>query len=224
MLAEYIRIVTECDPVWWVLENVPGVPDVEIAGYVVQRFNLFASEFGVRQRRNRAIQFGYRDGLKLVLSRGESQQNLRPAAMASDLARGRGRTFADLCELQGLPRNFDLPGLSRAAKGRAVGNGVPVPVSKALAEAIRDRQVTQDIHVCLCNCGRPVTGKQIAATAACRKRLERARRGHRAASLRLNDSHFDSAADGHESAIQPGTLTLQNTPTIEPAPVAESRV
>src|SRR5438093_2433922 len=61
MLAEFTRLVTEAQPDWWLLENVPSVPDVHIAGYVTQRFNLFASEFGHAQKRNRSFQFGSRD-------------------------------------------------------------------------------------------------------------------------------------------------------------------
>src|SRR4051812_29288867 len=54
MLREYARLVMEGQPLWWLLENVPGVPDVHVPGYVTQRFNLFASEFGCLQKRNRA--------------------------------------------------------------------------------------------------------------------------------------------------------------------------
>jgi DNA (cytosine-5)-methyltransferase 1 len=173
MLREFDRIVTEAQPDWWLLENVPGVPSLVIHGFHVQRFNVFASEFGLRQRRNRCFQFGSRDGLRLVLDRFHPHHvTLRPAVMAHD---GR-KCFADLCELQGLPRNFDLPGLSRSAKIRAVGNGVPVPVARGVAEAIRARRVTTD-RLCRCGCGRPVTGpaRQKSATPACRKRIERSR-------------------------------------------------
>jgi len=197
MLAEFTRVVTEAAPDWWLMENVPGVPNVVIAGFVTQRFNLFASEFGLLQRRNRAFQFGCRDGRKLVLMRSESQQRLRPAALASDGEHDRRRTFADVCDLQGLPRSFDISGLSRRAKFRAIGNGVPVPVATAIAQAIRDRGVTAAVsRVCACDCGRPVTGRQIAATAACRKRLERARR---------TASH---QIESHAAASQPGASLL----------------
>jgi DNA (cytosine-5)-methyltransferase 1 len=171
MLREYVRIVTEAQPIWWLMENVPGVPDVRITGYVTQRFNLFASEFGLAQERNRSFQFGSRDGVKLCLLRRTQSQKILPAVMATY---GKDhRTFADVCELQGLPRNFDLPGLSRSAKFRAVGNGVPVPMAAAVAQAIRERARAVTVRLCACDCGRPVTGKQLAATAACRKRLER---------------------------------------------------
>jgi DNA (cytosine-5)-methyltransferase 1 len=175
MLNQYARVVTEAQPNWWLLENVPGVPDVHIAGYSVQRFNLFAWEFGCRQSRNRSFQFGSRGGLGLVILRRTQShlQSLAPAVLARDTH----RNFADLCELQGLPRSFDLPGLSRTAKIRAVGNGVPVPMAKAVAEAIRDRPVTHNYRLCCCGCGRLLTGaqRQRSATAACRKRIERSR-------------------------------------------------
>jgi DNA (cytosine-5)-methyltransferase 1 len=174
MLNEFRRLVTEAQPLWWLLENVPGVPDVHIAGMVTQRFNLFASEFGCDQKRNRSFQFGSRDGLKLVIVRGTQSHKLKPAALAGEKLTRR-RNFADLCELQGLPRDFDLPGLSRSAKIRAVGNGVPVPMAYAVACAIRERRpFTQKL--CACDCGRPVTARAVTATAACRKRMERKRR------------------------------------------------
>lgn len=174
MLGEFARVVTEAKPAWWVMENVPGVPDVHIAGYVTRRFNLFASEFGCRQKRNRSFQFGSQDGVPLVILSGTQSQfrSLAPAVLARD----HRRNFADLCELQGLPRWFDLPGLSRTAKNRAVGNGVPVPMARAVAEAIRERCArVHSYRICACGCGRTVTGRQQSAGPACRKRIERSR-------------------------------------------------
>ena len=175
MLKEFGRIVLEAQPDWWLMENVPQVPSLAIHGYVVQRFNLFAAEFGVRQSRNRAFQFGSRDGVPLVLSRSQSPFRYLAATV---LANDQRRTFADRCALQGLPRDFDLPGLSRPAKLRAVGNGVPVPMAYAVAVAIRDRGVT-DARLCVCGCGRALgaVSRQRSATAACRKRIERTRHG-----------------------------------------------
>lgn len=211
MLAEYRRLVIEGDVDWWLMENVPTVPDMIIAGYVTQRFNLFASEFGLRQKRNRSFQFGSKDGRKLVLMRTESQRRLVPAALATDGEHGRDRrSFAIHCELQGLPRNFDLPGLSRAAKYRAVGNGVPVPMAFAVACAIRDRGVTE-ARLCECDCGRPVTGNQRLATAACRKRMQRRRELIHGLpeidSLPGPLTAADCHATGHLSAVHCGTAS-----------------
>lgn len=191
MLREFARVVTEFGPDWWVMENVPGVPSLQIHGFTVQRFNVFAAECGLAQSRNRAFQFGSRDGQKLVLRRTMSQfKKLAPTVLAND---GR-RNFAALCELQGLPRAFDMSGLSRTAKYRAVGNGVPVPMARLVAEAIRDRGVT-DARLCACDCGRPVMGKQVTATAACRKRIERSRRQPRGVTPELLEK---LALQGHD--------------------------
>lgn len=43
MLAEFRRVITAAQPEWWLLENVPTVPDQRIEGYFVQRFNVFAA-------------------------------------------------------------------------------------------------------------------------------------------------------------------------------------
>jgi len=69
MVGEFCRIVKESDSDWFLLENVPQVPSVEIPGFTVQRFNLNAKECGVSQNRLRCFQFGSRDGSRLVLDR-----------------------------------------------------------------------------------------------------------------------------------------------------------
>lgn len=187
MLREFCRIVVEGQPWWFVLENVPGVPDVRIEGYSVQRFDLDARECGMGQRRRRHFQFGSRDGRVIVIRRqftGRSQS--QPTCLATEgLRKDRRRTWADFCELQGLPRGFELPGWPREFKYRAVGNGVPIPMARAIALAIRDSATAAeawsitDRRLCVCGCTRVLKGKQQAATAACRKRLERARRAPR---------------------------------------------
>jgi DNA (cytosine-5)-methyltransferase 1 len=178
LLGHYVRVVEEAEPDWFLLENVPGVPSVAVPGYAIQRFNLNAAECGGRQNRLRTFQFGSRDGTCLVVDRNDTPDELEPCCMASKSGR---RTFADFCELQGLPRDFDLPGLSIAAKYRAVGNGVPVYMARVIARAVLSRGESQFVTLCACGCGRRVTGKQTSATPACRKRLERARRASTAA-------------------------------------------
>jgi len=172
MLAEYMRCVGEASPGWFLMENVPGVPDVAAAGYTVQRLDVRASEFGLPQRRLRHFQFGFRDGLDLILHRAVTGVD-GPTILASD-SHLPWRRFLDA---QGLPEDFDLPGMAASARKRAIGNGVALPVGKALAVAIRDRELHAGSRPCLCGCGRPLTGKRSYAGAACRKRMERRRRG-----------------------------------------------
>lgn len=176
MLEHYVRVVREADPAWFLLENVPGCPVVEIPGYIMQRFFLNAAECGGRQHRNRFFQFGSKDGTPMVPRRLPRAAVTLRTCMAIEGSQKSRRNWADFCELQGLPRDFDLPGWSTSAKYRAVGNGVPVYMARILAEAIRDRSATIGVSLCACQCGRIVTGRQIMATPACRKRMERSRR------------------------------------------------
>jgi len=176
LLGQYVRVVTEAAPDWFLLENVPGVPSVTVPGYTIQRFNLNASECGCRQNRLRAFQFGSRDGAPLVIARTDTPGPRERTCMASEANKTGRRTWADFCELQGLPRTFDMPGLSVEAKYRAVGNGVPVPMARVIAQAIATRHQFRGVSLCACNCGRQLVGGQRAATPACRKRLERSRR------------------------------------------------
>lgn len=177
LLAEFIRCVLMARPEWFVLENVPGVPDVRPYGYHVQRLNLSARECGLEQSRLRCFQFGSLDGIGLVIARGSPPPGpSRPTCMATEGKRKGRRPWCEFCRDQGLPADFDLPGFTLGGKYKAVGNGVPIPMARAVAIAVQRRHVTQAIRVCICDCGQPVDGKQLAATAACRKRMERRRR------------------------------------------------
>lgn len=178
MLSEYTRLVTTVCPDWFLMENVPGVPDIIVPGYTVQRFNLNASECGIAQNRLRCFQFGQlalRPFRPLVIHRGSPMPATSPCCLASE-GRSPRRGWKEFCALQGLPESFDLPGLSREAKYRAVGNGVPIPMARVVATAIKAWSVTTEIsRVCVCQCGREVQAGRTLATPACRKRMQRKR-------------------------------------------------
>lgn|GEM_PF-508911 len=200
MLTEFCRVVEEAQPSWFLLENVPRVPDIAVPGYHVQRFDLNARECGAAQSRLRHFQFGSRDSQVLVIPRGvPAVAESQPICLAREGERKNRRSFADFCELQGLPRGFTLPGLSIAAKYAAVGNGVPIPVARVIAQAILAAAPSHSVRLCICNCGRVVTGWQVSATPACRKRLERRRKQPRLTvtgpgSATSADAHFHDAA------------------------------
>lgn len=193
LLEEFRRVVTEAHPEWWLLENVPSVPDVSIPDYTTQRLDLRGTECGMKQRRLRHFQFGSRDGSVLIPKRDPLQLDSggrlteEACCLASEGARRihkrgetvtRRRNFADFCELQGLPRDFDLPGWSLEFKYRAVGNGVPIPMARVVAIAVKLRIVTggaESPKLCECNCGRIPPGRKRQATTACRKRTQRRR-------------------------------------------------
>ena len=81
-------------------------------------------------------------------------QREEPPVLASELSKGMppgtrkrysgghngyvSRSWERICELQGLPEGFDLPPFTVAAKCKAVGNGVPIPMGRAIAKAVKE--------------------------------------------------------------------------------------
>lgn len=175
LVGEFCRVVAECSPDWFLLENVPGVPDVSIPGYTVQRIDVRGTEVGLRQRRLRHFQFGSVTGCGLVVPRRDTPAAVERACVASEGRSSRRRGWAEFCGLMGLSGPLGLPGLSVVARYRAVGNGVPIPMGRLLASSIRGWIDGASGRACACGCGRPVSGMARSAGAACRKRLERRR-------------------------------------------------
>jgi DNA (cytosine-5)-methyltransferase 1 len=174
MLQHTCRIIVECRPEWFLIENVPRVPDVRIDGYTVQRIPITDLECGGVQLRSRHIQFGHVGGKIIRPERvNDCTRNRRKGrpAKAVTTKTERWKDFPDVCRRQGLEAPIDLPGWCRTAKVRAVGNGVPLRIGRALAAAVIDRAGLRESD-CLCGCGREVSGKQLTATASCRKRKQ----------------------------------------------------
>lgn len=207
MLAEFGRVVAEAGPLWWLLENVPQVPDLYVAGYSHQRFDIHAGEVGMSQNRLRHFQFGHRDGLVLSLPRPRR----RAAGDRCVVATGDRRSWRDLCRLQGLPDDFDLPGMTKAGKYRAVGNGVPVPMARFVAAAIWHPVDPSVVRLCVCGCGRPPEGQAQSAGPACRKRLQRARSVNARAFLYIDES---------QTVTDQGPLFAGPSPVTRPAELA----
>lgn len=180
MVKEFERVVAEGKPQWFLLENVPTVPNVEIEGYFVQRFNLNARYCGCSQNRLRRFQFGSRDGR--ILQFPEMRRNLSfslPTCLASEGKTSRRRSLSDFASLQGLPSDFRLGMLSIQKNYHVIGNGVPVPMARMIARAICDNSIIYSpgtVAFCGCGCGKILTGKQTYASKTCTKRAERHRK------------------------------------------------
>lgn len=113
--------VTGDKPVW--------LP-IETAALEAIQFDYAATSAGPR-----AIPVALRAGG--VMKRTRVGRN----AAKDPLAHGTQRTkdgFAVVKRLQGVAPEFDLPAFTVAAKVKAVGNGVPVPMGRALARAVRE--------------------------------------------------------------------------------------
>ena len=175
MIIEFARVVYESQPTWFLMENVPAVPDVRIAGYSVQRFDLTDYECGGITLRWRHFQFGHRSGY-IVRPRRRRSPNLatsfEPAATTKT---NEVPSFAELCRRQGLTQTPKLPGWGKEAKHRLIGNAVPWKMGLTLAEAV-DNCGPVTSRDCPCMCGRIITGNKTYADQSCRQRASRAKR------------------------------------------------
>ena len=175
MLQHTCRIIEECQPKWFLIENVPCVPDVRIKGYTVQRIPITDQECGGVQLRSRHVQFG---SLTAELIRPirvndctRNRKKGRPGKAVTTKTE-RYKDFPDVCRRQGLDTPIELPGWTRSAKVKAVANGVPLRMGRVLAAAIMCRAPRDTAADCQCGCGRSVSARALTATASCRKRKQ----------------------------------------------------
>lgn len=166
LIPEFRRVVLEAWPEWFLMENVPGAPLPE-TGYLEQNLLANNRWTGADQNRERRrFTFGTRDGRRIVpqwealLSpRWEPAVTSTAGGRRASVAmvrgkdgkpkpkgnQGRGpearlknRTLAEECVLQGLPSDFlaDAP-FTESGKRLVVGNGVPLPLGRAIARAVK---------------------------------------------------------------------------------------
>lgn len=147
-IGEYERCIDEARPTWFIMENVKDAPLPKVDGYRIDAHLIRDHWCGGETMRNRRFSFGTRDGLKLIFDwPALYRPDPEPAALASgsawDYVQGRPagtksrETFENHKRLQGLPSEFDLPPFTVAAKVQAIGNGVPLPMGRAVAAAVK---------------------------------------------------------------------------------------
>lgn len=164
LIPEFERCVSEAEPQAYLMENVPDAPLPSVEGYGQHSFLLnnrqCVDQDGkpAKQNRVRRWSFGWRGGRKVLEVDTVVFENpdFERAALGGSDARevsiaiggsGKRKTtlpfnqkcrkgFAELVRKQGLPDGFDLPPFKVDAKCKAVGNGVPLPMGRAIARAV----------------------------------------------------------------------------------------
>lgn len=147
LIPEYERVVGEAAPAWFVMENSPFAPLPEVDGYIVRDLVLNNRWLGEEQNRKRRFSFGTHDGKALVLDGLVALESptWEAAVIASTHKQGvtlpkgtKQRSVEECAQLQGLPRDFlsEAP-FTVAGKYRVIGNGVPIPMGRAIARAVR---------------------------------------------------------------------------------------
>lgn len=176
LVRQFLRVVDQARPTWWLMENVRNVPDVQLSHYHVQRLDLLDVAVGGKQSRLRHIQYGDRDGWIIRVPRTQDGRPVTPVGTVTTAPCGAGDRHGRRCAKQGFA-TLPLRALTPTARRRVIGNGVPLAIGLSLARAVTERGPVTATD-CVCLCGRRVTPPARHATAACRKRMERRRRGH----------------------------------------------
>jgi DNA (cytosine-5)-methyltransferase 1 len=143
MIPDFIRIVEEALPQWFLMENVPAAPVPVVAGFRRWTTILDNRWVGGEQRRRRRFTFGSRfasqqpflvetvaleafDESPTVISTGQSGHGGSRAAINS------------MATAQGIdPRRFDNTPFTTTELRRAIANGVPLPMGRAIAKAVK---------------------------------------------------------------------------------------
>lgn len=165
LIPEFERIVAEAGPTWFLMENVEAAPLPTVPGYHVHAELVRDVWVGGETSRLRRFSFGTRDDRPAKRLQVETLAlhcpNPEHAALASGGERpvpvalgGSGKlkrsaksalknygyktadAFENHKRLQGLPADFDLPGFTVSAKVKALGNGVPLSMGRAVAKAV----------------------------------------------------------------------------------------
>lgn len=162
LIPEFVRCISESRPQWFLMENVPKAPVPRPTGYLVHSQVFNNRWLGEEQNRVRRFSFGTHDGRQLhITDFGLTNPVFEPAVCSTaggrrasvaiggsgkpkgnqghDMsARLRNRSIADELRLQGLPPDFlSECSLTERGKRKAISNGVPLPLGRAIARAVR---------------------------------------------------------------------------------------
>jgi len=168
MIPEFERIVTATGPRWFLMENVKAAPVPRVEGYKVAVCLLNTRWLGEEQDRLRRFSFGTPAGQRLAIetvalesplyaqavacdprvvpvalnASGKPKRTLKPPTIHAGHSapfKRQTRSIAEMCELQGLPSGFlDEAPFTAHGKRKVIGNGVPLPMGRAVAKAVKE--------------------------------------------------------------------------------------
>lgn len=148
MIPDYARVVAEAQPEWFLMENVPAAPVPEISGYNIVSRICDNRWCGGEQRRRRRFTFGTRVGdAERFHIQGQALEPLNelPTVVSTGQADWKGSAQRNrasveyMAQAQGIdPIRFEHTPFTTTELRRAIANGVPLPMGKAVARAVRD--------------------------------------------------------------------------------------
>lgn len=161
LIPEFERVVAEARPAWFLMENVPNAPEPVVAEYGIISLLLNNRWVGGEQSRVRRFSFGVRGSVcalsayidyelfepvvwspAVIASRGQASIKMGSAGVLKKNGSARVSSSAYLANtirLQGLPAGFlDRAPLTSEGKQKVIGNGVPLPMGRAIARAVKE--------------------------------------------------------------------------------------
>jgi DNA (cytosine-5)-methyltransferase 1 len=152
LIPEFERCVLEARPRWFLMENVPPAPLPDVTGYVVSSrlLNQRWLEGATPQNRVRRFSLGSTDALSFRPAMAALEPIDKAPCFTANATQwnsktGKSRSVRTRFELR---RGLVLQGLSEdyldhapfTVEGaiRVVGNGVPLPMGRAVARAVRE--------------------------------------------------------------------------------------
>jgi len=154
MIPEFERGVEEAQPDWWLMENVPQAPHPQVVGYFTQSILVNNRWVGGVQKRERVFTFGSTKEARLNVEFCLfEQQEVGATVLAGHGPVGRGGsqwdvqpTIRDIAILQGLPEDFlsESP-FTVQGKRKVIGNGVPIPMGRAMAKAVKGALIEKEV-------------------------------------------------------------------------------
>jgi DNA (cytosine-5)-methyltransferase 1 len=141
-IPEFARCINEAQPLWYVMENVPAAPAPETPGYAIVQRLCDNRWCGGEQRRERRFTFGSRVPCGPFHIQGvalEAMSELPTVISTGQAGKGGPRASIEhMARAQGIdPNRFDGSPFTTTELRRAIANGVPLPMGRAVAAAVK---------------------------------------------------------------------------------------
>lgn len=144
MIPEFERIIVDALPDWFLMENVPGAPVPVVPPFEVTSRVCDNHWCGGEQRRIRRFSFGhvqrYRASAFHIQGEALDPIDELPTVISTGQhgAGGSRASIATMASAQGIdPARFANSPFTTTELRRAIANGVPLPMGRAVARAVK---------------------------------------------------------------------------------------
>lgn len=149
LIPEYVRIVKEAQPKWWVMENVVSAYDPNLPDWKKVTFD--GHDVGAKQHRfrsfwsNLTLKIDFcaakdkdKDPWPTVLATEHKYSSREKHSTRASRKVGRRMTLEEVNVAMGLPQDWATPALAPHMQYEVRGNGVPLQMGVAVARAVKE--------------------------------------------------------------------------------------